>query len=401
MGLFSSIIMMSACEKKAPVANVQVTREDSTEIWYCPMHPFIIRHHPGKCPEPSCRGMELVKKEDGMEAVMQPVNKEVLSLVKTAHPMEMVLPGSVKAEGFVEYDNRTKRDISSRFTGRIEKLFVRSNYEFVNEGQPLFSIYSPEMVTLQENLVFLLQNNGSNEMLDATREKLRLFGFNTEQLEQLEATQKVNRMVIVKSRFRGHIHEKLDEREAAMLMGNRQQGLQLSLKEGTYVKRGQVLFNVVNPEEVYVILKMRSGDLPLVKNGSEVNYEISDQPGMKMKGRIEFIEPAFRNGSALEAVRISLENTGHKHKVGSLVKAEITGDSVEGLWIPASAVIDLGLGKMVWLKRNGNFIAHKIETGETAGEWVEVYDGLNKRDEFAIEGHYLGDSESFLKTGSD
>jgi Cu(I)/Ag(I) efflux system membrane fusion protein len=118
---------------------------------------------------------------------------------------------------------------------------------------------------------------------------------------------------------------------------------------------------------------------------------------MAMSGRIDFIEPILKGGNRTIIARVNIDNSEHRHKVGTLVKGRVSDATVDGLWVPASSVVDLGASKIVWVKKEGHFIARKIEVGAIAKDWVEILDGVTAKDEVALEGHYLTDSEGFIK----
>ena len=114
-----------------------------------------------------------------------------------------------------------------------------------------------------------------------------------------------------------------------------------------------------------------------------------------------FIEPVFNVNSKSMMIRVNLNNQTHNHKVGSLVNAKIISDSLETLWVPITAVVDLGKDKIVWKWNDGHFKAKKIETGIKVNNWIEIADGLTEADQIASEAHFLSDSEGFIKLNDD
>jgi len=384
------------------------------EIYYCPMHPEIQQDHPGQCPKPECKGMELVKKEpqDELAAVLSGVNSSVLSDVKTIHPENKDVPISTEMQGYIDYDERSEHNIASRFDGRIEKLYIKYNYQPIHKGGRVFDIYSPELVTAQQNLLFLLKTDKeSTDLIDAAKQKLKILGMNDEQLDKLAMNHKVQNSVSVFSKWDGHIHEMKNAPNDNSAMGMEPTGTKsisqtpttsstppLSVKEGMYVMRGQTVFNVVDAHRVVIMLQVKTQDVPNVKVNQSVSLEIDETPKMTMSGKIDFIEPVLKAGYRTVIARVYIDNSEHKHKVGTLVRGYIKGAMVSGLWVPASSVVDLGKNKVVWVKKEGHFIARKIEIGTVTKDWVEILDGITSKDEVALEGHYLTDSEGFIKT---
>ena len=152
------------------------------EIYTCPMHPQIIRDKPGKCPV--C-GMQLVKKERGgkkeevaaLEALLKPTNEFVVSTIPVTTIQKKEEEIEIEALGNIAYDTRQAGSISSRVSGRIEKLYVRYRYQKISKGQHILDMYSPELMTAQQNLLFLLKNDPANTtFIQAAKEKLLLLG---------------------------------------------------------------------------------------------------------------------------------------------------------------------------------------------------------------------------------
>jgi membrane fusion protein, copper/silver efflux system len=406
-GLLLILFLFLSCNQH-PKQKETKQVETKKEIYYCPMHPEVQQDHPGICPKPECKGMELVKKEpqDELNVVLQSVNSSVLSNVKTMHPENRGVANTVEMQGYIDYDERSKHDIASRFDGRIEKLYIKYNYQPIHKGDKIFDIYSPELVTAQQNLLFLLNTDKeSTDLSDAAKQKLKILGMSDEQIEHLIVRRKPENSVSIFSKWEGHIHEmqnvQNDNSSRAMEPNSSQNSAQtsaISIKEGMYVTRGQTIFNIVDPHNVAVMLQIKTQDIGNVTVNQEVTLEIDETPKMVMTGKIAFIEPVLKAGYKTAIARVYIDNGGHKHKVGTLVRGHINGANVEGLWVPASSVVDLGKKKIVWLKRDGHFIARKIETGAITKDWIEVMDGVTSKDEIALEGHYLTDSEGFIKT---
>ena len=421
--LVLSTLILFACNKtnkKIEVNDQLDIRNRKSEIFYCPMHPEIQQDHPGVCLKPECKGMALIKKVQAgvLDAVLKPVNSSVLSTIKTIHPIEKTVSVNLDVQGFIDYDNRTKHNIACRYNGRIEKLYIKFNYQPVHKGEKIFDIYSPELITAQQNLVFLLNSDAhATELINAAKEKLKLLGFTDEQTNDLVQTKNVRNIVSVFSKWDGHIHEMINEPApqsnsggmssmTAQQTNDVQQNApshqllsttEFSTKEGMYVTRGQTIFNIVNPHEVVVMLQIRAENISKIKLKQQVEFIIDESPQMTMTGKINFIEPFLKPNAKTILARVDMDNSEHKHKVGALVRAVIKTEDVEGLWIPAKAVIDLGKHKIVWLKNDGHFTAHAIETGVITNDWIEIYDGITAQDEIATEAHYLNDSESFIK----
>ena len=175
------LFALTACDK-VKFWEDKHSAEAAMHTYTCPMHPEVISDKPGKCPK--C-GMDLVlkdapeKKEEGikLDDLLKPTNEFVVSEQPVIKVKRENIPTTVDALGTVEYDTRQIGSISSRVAGRIEKLYVRYKYQKVSKGQRILDIYSPELLTAQQNLLFVIKNDRSNKtMIDASRQKLLLLG---------------------------------------------------------------------------------------------------------------------------------------------------------------------------------------------------------------------------------
>jgi Cu(I)/Ag(I) efflux system membrane fusion protein len=402
------IAVFSACSnpKPAPV----VAQAKSGVKYTCPMHRQILEDHPGSCP--IC-GMTLVKKSGqasegagiSLNTVLQPVNSSVVSTVKAIVPEQKEIQASISADGYLDFDTRTFNNIASRFSGRIEKLYIKYAFQEIHQGQRIFDIYSPELVTAQQDLIFISKNSPQETgLLNAARQKLLLQGMTNEQVNQVVKTGKSFYSLPVYSPYDGHVHDMPhsqmggapDQKVASDFANN----LPLAIKEGMYVEKGQTLFNVVNPHMLWAIIKIDRWDGAALKLNQPVKISLPDMPGKTLYGKVNFIEPVLQNGDKTTSIRVYLDNMDHGLKVNSLVKAKIQTGQTKGLWIPRSALVDLGRTQIVWLKKGAAYHAHTVSTGTVNGTQIQITKGLAVTDSLASNAQYLTDSESFIKTQS-
>ena len=353
---------------------------------------------PGVCPVCKMDLVEQTAMNLHLPTLIKPVNQSVISTIRTIHPESKVVPITYQADGYVTYGTRTLDNISSRYSGRIEKLYLKYYFQHIEKGEKIFEIYSPEIVTVQENLINLLTNDtGSIELINSVKEKLLLLGLTEDQLVQIERTKTPFMLLPVYSPYEGHLHVMGN---STMVTGdnmeNNLSSPELPVKQGMYVKKGQILFNLANPEKVWVTLRIYANDVSKVKLHQSVELTV-DGKNDSIIGKIDLIEAALEAGAKNLNVRVNIPNHHHYLKMGLLMKAKITADSVDGVWIPKSAVIDLGKNKIVWIKKGDAFQARKIITGAWSGLWVEVLDGIDEENEIASDAQYLVDSESFVK----
>lgn len=403
--VFLAIVFIASACKESAKQHQHATASQGV-LYTCPMHPQIIRNKSGDCP--IC-GMKLVKKESSnakrndihLESLLKPTNEFVVSTIPVTAMQEKNVAVEINALGSITYDTRYTNTISSRVSGRIEKLFVKFRYEHIHTGDAIMNIYSPELNTAQQNLIFLLKNDPANtNLINASKEKLSLLGMSSSQLNELMRTQKIAYTITVYSPYTGHVHEAGNMNSpgnASSIIDVSQPSEQLSLKEGMYVQKGQPIISVFSTERAWVLLNIYTNDQTLVKPGVAVTITPETAPDKAFKSTISFIEPFYRNGNKTLTARVSFNNANLQLPIGSQVKALISTGIKNKEWLPEDAVLSLGIDKIVFLKEDGGFRAHKIITGITNEDGVQVLSGLSATDKVAANAQYLMDSESFIK----
>ena len=384
----------------------QHTAEKIQDVYTCTMHPEIVKDKPGKCP--IC-GMDLVKKETamrmpdsiGLESLLQPTNEFVISSIPLITMQRKEENIAIEALGNIAYDTRQVGSISSRVAGRIEKLYVRFRYQKVSKGQQVMDIYSPELMTAQQNLLFLLKNDPTNtSFIQAAREKLLLLGMSSAQLQQVVQSGRPSLSIALYSSYSGHIHESANKDMNSEPGAMKDISLiteELPLKEGMYIQKGQTIFSVYNPDRAWAVLNIYGENQGLIKAGNAVTLIPETAPDKDFRAVIDFIEPFYRKNSKTLTVRVYFDNSRLKIPIGSQVSATIMGNTKNAYWLPTKAVVSLGIDKLVFQKSDGGFKAHKIYTGITYNNQVQVLSGINAADSVAANAQYLMDSESFIK----
>lgn len=401
---FLPFVFMACKETKK---NQPETQAVAKETYTCPMHPQIIKDKPGACP--IC-GMDLVKKTAAGEKVtdvslndlLRPSNQYVLSSIPTVHIQQRNEPVEITTYGFITYDTRQVGTISSNVAGRIEKLYIKYRFQQVRKGQKIMDIYSPELLTAQQNLLFLLQHDADNQVLiSAARQKLQLLGMSNQQLDQVTKSGKPVFTVSIYSTYSGHIHESAPENmQQPEQAGMKDVSLlteELQLKEGMYVTKGQNLFSIYNPSKAWAVLNIFSGQAGMVKVGDKVRIVPETAPDKDFRAAINYMEPFYRPDSKTATARVYFNNPDMGIPIGSQVKAVIFAGARTARWLPEEAVLTLGLDKVVFIKKDDAFIAHKIEVGIVNNHLIQVLDGLTEQNEVAANAQYLVDSESFIK----
>ncbi|NCI46422.1 efflux RND transporter periplasmic adaptor subunit [Sediminibacterium sp. WSJ-3] len=371
------------------------------------MHPEIIRDHPGTCP--IC-GMDLIKKIDNATALndiqlddlLQPTDRFVVSSVPVTTMSRSSETIEVEALGSIAYDTRLVNTISARISGRIEKLYVRYRYQQVTKGQRILDVYSPELLTAEEELLFLIKNDQANTaLINAARQKLRLLGVSEGQLAQIIKTGKPSLSIAVYSNYSGHIHDAgtmpgVGAKEQKMNVPGTTE--ELPIKEGMYVEKGQAIFQVYDISRSWVLLNIFPEYERMIKTGDAVRVVPETQPAKNFRAKIDLIEPFYRKENKTLTARVYFNNAQLQIPVGSQVRATIFVNSEQANWLPKDAVLSLGINKVVFVKTMGGFKAHKIETGLSYQNKIQIMAGLAATDSVAANAQFLTDSESFIKT---
>ncbi|MDP1843494.1 MAG: efflux RND transporter periplasmic adaptor subunit [Sediminibacterium sp.] len=399
------IIVAVACNNnKDPHAAHKA--EAAKEIYTCPMpEDSVFSNKPGSCPK--C-GMDLVKKETHskpvveveLETILKPTNEFVISSIPVTTMEKRGEQIEIEAVGNITYDTKQVGSISARISGRIEKLYVRYRYQKIKKGQKILDIYSPELLTAQQNLLFLLKNDAENTtFLQAAKEKLLLLGMSNEQLQQVIQSGKPSLTITVYSNYNGHIHESGGTMNtfAGTMKDISLITEELPFKEGMYIQKGQSFFTVYNPDRAWAILNIYGDNQSLVKVGNTVRVTPETAPDKDFRASIDFIEPFYRKESKTLTTRVYFNNSSLKIPIGSQVKATVFGNTREAYWLPKEAVLSLGLDKVVFIKSNGGFKAVKINTGIIHAKHIQILNGLSVTDSVATNAQYLMDSESFIK----
>lgn len=356
---------------------------------------------------------ELVKKEMDevlttgvqLESLLKPTNQFVISTIPVIAIKKDQIVAEIDALGRVEYDTRMVGNISARINGRVEKLYVRYKYQYIKKGQKIMDIYSPELLTAQQNLLFILKNDaGNGSLILVAKQKLLLLGMSTDQVRSIMQTGNPLFSVSVYSNLSGHLHNAGDgsaamspQTSSSIMTAINPSTEVLNLKEGMYVQKGQNLFSVYNPSKAWALLNIYTDGQALIQKGQLVKITPETAPGRSFQGRIDFIEPFYREGSRTTSARVYFDNSSLRLPVGSQVRGLIIAHPAMGYWLPKEAVTSLGIDRIVFLKVTDGFKPKKVTTGITANNSIQIVNGLSETDSVAIKAQFLIDSESFIK----
>ena len=374
--IFSLLLFLSACKSDKKVDHTQHTNADNKQ---------------------ENTGVQL-------ESLLKPTNQYVISTIPVTAIKKEQIVAEIDALGRVEYDTRMIGNISARINGRIEKLYVRYKYQYIKKGEKIMDVYSPELLTAQQNLLFILKNDAGNiSLIDAAKQKLLLLGMSADQVQKIIRTGNPIFSVSVYSNVSGHLHNAGDglamnpQASSSSMSAINPSTELLNLKEGMYVQKGQNLFSVYNPSKAWALLNIYTDGQSLIQKGQLVVITPEAGSGRSFQGRIDFIEPFYREGNRTTSARVYFDNSSLRLPVGSQVRGVIIAHPAMGYWLPKESVTSLGIDKIVFLKVTDGFKPKKVTTGATTDKSIQIVSGLSETDSVAIKAQFLIDSESFIK----
>lgn len=355
----------------------------------CPMHPQIIKDGPGTCP--ICK-MDLVpiNSEGGKnelslsESQIQLANIHTMMINRTDFSTSKVLNGRL-----IVNPEQTEV-ISSRYAGRIEKLFVKEMGRSVSKGQPIFQIYSEELQTLQQDYLLQLKQVAAfpeekiyQSMREAAKNKLRLFGYSDAQIRALTTAGKTAPLLTVYSSASGIVTE-------------------LNVSEGQYLSEGSPVLKLENFTQLWLEMDVYPNELGNIRLGTKVQASINGVSDEEQTLTIDFISPQMDPSSQILKVRAPIRNPGNlqagMQATVFLPLAEIS----DALSLPLDAVVRDEKGAHVWIKTAKNtYSPRMVRTGEEDAEQIIILSGLENVKEVVVSGAYLLSSEFILKKGTD
>jgi len=355
------------------------------------MHPQVHKDSPGACP--IC-GMDLIKKvvddtadvssKSGMESMLTLTSdKQVLANVSTIKIKNERLIKELSAYSYLDFVEQNRKTIPAKFNGRIEKLFVNKTGDYIQKGQPLFEIYSPDLAQAQNEFLIALSSNKNenNSLLDASKKKLELFGLTSDQIEELKKSAEIKLTLTYYSPVNGTVIEK-------------------KVQEGMYVNEGTAIYEVAELSTLWNIAEVNETDLSTIKLGSNAKLKLKAYPGEEFMGKVTFIYPLINSQTRTVKIRSEFSSQNNKLKPQMYGETTFSADAGKGLLVPADAIIFSGNNNVVWvMTSDGMFEARNVEVGQKFGDKYQVLSGLNENNEVAASGGFLIDSESQLKTG--
>lgn len=370
-------------ESRAPAparlesAGVQAV-ERQPLYWVAPMDASYRRDKPGKSP----MGMDLVPVYEDSAAEDTPgtirISPEVVNNlgVRTATVGFGALPTEIRTVGYVQYDEDRRMHIHPRVEGWIEKLHVKASGDPVVAGQPLYELYSPQLVNAQEEYLLALKRDNPR-LVEAARDRLLALQLSPEVIARLQRDRIARQTVTFYAPQSGVVDN-------------------LNIREGFFVMPGTTLMSIGVLEDVWVEAEVFERQAPIVSVGLPVTISLDYLPGRQWQGKVDYVYPSLDENNRTLRVRLRFANEDRILKPNMFAQVVIMADPVENaLVVPREAVIRTGSEDRVVLALGaGRFRSTPVALGRVGEREVEIRDGLEAGDTVVVSAQFLLDSES-------
>jgi RND family efflux transporter MFP subunit len=402
--------MKATAPKPTPGADKDHQQADSTprkDVYTCPMHPEVQADKPGECPK--C-GMDLVKKAQAPEpekrtpaVVNASASSDLASVhteegraemagVRTAVATTESVVSAVRAVGTVVPDETRVRHVTTKVEGWVEKLYVNTVGQTVRAGQPLFELYSPELLASQEEYLRARQSaeefarsslpevrRGGEDLASSARRRLELFDVPPEFLRQLDRTGKAQRTIVFRAPFSGYVSEK-------------------TVLEGHKVEPGMDLLTLTDLSRVWVAAQLYEAEANAAQLGRPATVTLPYDAGTSLRGRVSLVYPTIETESRTIKVRLEFPNPRLVLKPGMFVNVALEASRVTGVVVPDSAVIDSGTRQVVFVETGpGHFEPREVQVGLRVDGKAVVLASVRAGERVAVAANFLLDSESRLR----
>jgi len=298
----------------------------------------------------------------------------------------------IRATGSVAVDETKLAYVQVRYSGYIQRVFADATYQYLRKGQPLFTIYSPDLAATEREYLVAKQNQqrvaastvpsvaeSAAWLLDAAAERLKQWGVPPREIARLESTGQVQQELQVDSPVSGYITERNALPNLAVQPETR-------------------LYSVADLSTVWIFADVFQNDLGRIKIGDQASLTVDTYPGRHFEGRVNFIYPQVDMTTRTARVRLIFPNPGLKLTPGMFVNAVLRVRAGTQLVIPTSGVLQSGTRQVVFVNRGGGYLEpREVELGARTGEDFVVLKGLNEGEEIVTSANFLIDSESQIQ----
>ena len=355
-------------------------------------------HQHGSTPPPTetKEAQRGAKPPEEAPSIEIPTDKQQLIGVRTVKAAIRPMHRVIRTVGRIEYDEKNLATANTKIEGWIEKLHIDYTGRYVKKGEPMAEIYSPELVATQREFLnvqrwadqgqsvkdertAMLLIKDAQAMLDAARERLRLWDISDDQIKKIESTRKPIRTLTIYSPASGYVVQKM-------------------AVQGMRVMPGEKLFDVVDLTSLWIVSDIYEYELPYIKVGQTARIGLSYFPGKELSAQVDYIYPSLAGETRTAKVRFTVPNPEGALRPQMFTNVEIRIHLGDRLAVPAEAVIDTGIRQIVYVdKGGGNFEPREVTTGLKIDELVEITDGVKAGEKVASSANFLIDSEAQLK----
>ncbi len=360
--------------------NEATSAEKKPLYWVAPMDSNYRRDKPGKSP----MGMDLIpvyeeesSSDDFGPGAVKIAPHVVNNLGVRTAPVELKnMHTEISTVGYVQYDEDKLIHIHPRVDGWIEKLYVKAAGNPVEKGQPLYTLYSPQLVNAQEELLIALKRNNSS-LISAAKDRLKALQLSSDFIQKLEKTRKVQQTITFYSP------------QAGVVDG-------LKVREGFYVKPGNTLLSIGQLDQVWVEAEVFERDAALIKKGLPVSMTLDYLPGEDWAGVVDYVYPTLNSKTRTLRVRLKFDNPDYQLKPNMFAQVSIHANQADStILVPKEAVIRTGKqDRVVIALGDGQFKSIEVTIGRVDIDSIEIIDGLNEDDVVVTSAQFLIDSES-------
>ncbi len=382
-------LFITSCSNEQKKSATVTTKQQS---YTCPMHPQVVKNEPGTCP--IC-GMDLVQVTQATDGGLTLSDRQqAMANITTAIIGVNDVSGFKQLNGRLIVNPDKTELVSSKVPGRIERLYIKETGIKVEQGEPLFQIYSEQLATLQKEYRLAFEQVKEfpadtifRQVLRAARQKLELYGLSSQQISGFEQSKKTNPYITYYAQQGGVVAE-------------------LSVTEGQYVSEGSPVFRLEGYNSLWVEADLYPSEASAVKIGQKVKVVISGWENQPQTVTVDFIAPSLQSNSQVLQLRGEIANPDRQWQPGlqAIVFLPTSANKKEKfLSLPVDAVLRTGNGMPhVWIQTGeGKFEPRMVTLGTEGLDLVEIKKGLNKGDTVVVTGAYLLYSESILKKGKD
>lgn len=368
------------------------THDEDISYYTCAMHPSIRSEVPGACPICSMELLPVTRAEARTEEVVLDAARRQAIGVRTAPVETRNVDIEIRAVGKVVVDESRVTVVTVKYRGFIGELFADTTGTLVRKGEPLFTLYSPDLYSAQEELLTAVDSqlaarktsapDRADYMVEAARKRLELWDLGPQQIEDVIAKGEPQQYLPILAPSGGYVIEK-------------------HVVEGQSVEPGEDLFHLAALDRVWVEAEVYESELPLIALGQPATVTLSYLPGKTFQGRVAFIYPYLEGTSRSGRVRIELPNSALELKPEMFANVSLGTARGERVVVPEEAVLYAGPRRLVFVDLGGGRLSpREIEIGVKSGDYYEVLSGLEPGDVVVTSGNFLVAAESRLKSAT-